>query len=160
MLNTFPFITLAFLTLTNQLARSQEKNILELYKGKHYSEERTSRLHSDSTFSIYFEVSYDVPESVDEEHSHLLYLTISSSSLNKGKIYNIPKDSSIIKAEYRLKSIWRIGKINSEVTGTVEIVSQSKKEIILRFNFIVKELRTNKTYRYDGVRQFVKRRSD
>ncbi len=145
-----------FLFFLKLFCFSQTSNVLELKTKKFYSEK--NKFIIDSSLKLINIVGYDKPNSVDDEHEFILTLDfIDTANAKLKKVLNLSQDTSIIKCNFDISSVWNWGKDNTINTGDVIIHSWTNKKIELEFNINVSHTNTGWTYIYKGNRTFLKK---
>jgi hypothetical protein len=144
---------LAIILIAN-VSLGQTTEVLKLKGKKYYSEQNT--ISVDSNVVLILETCHDDPEITDDGFClHLKMSFLDSSKARQLKTLNIDKDTSIIKCQFYVSSIWNYDD-KASISGTVSIISWTKKsiEVYLELNIENKGLIKTQMYSYDGKKVF------
>lgn len=130
-------------------------NVLKL-KPKRYYNERDS-FEIDKVIAFIQDIYYDKPNMNDEEFNYTLFIYIDSiNQFETNRVFDLNKDSSIIKSFYSCTSKLNWNQGNSKNSGSVKIISVSPDKIKLQESIIVFDERKNRKILYRGIRTFYK----
>ncbi len=146
----------AVLSLLLLLCACAPSNLLTYKYHRHYHEQ--SIITSDSVFTLYQNINYNVPHIIDEEFSYELTFQFKDSLAAKNKKYlNLATDTGLVKTNYDIFSVWSWDAQKSAVTGEIEILKWNKNEVVLKENVTVKDFTNNETKHYRGTRRFIRK---
>lgn len=147
-------LTIILFTLLLILTSCNSSNVLNYKNKRHFTE--SNNITVDSTFNFFQNTFYNKPGILDEEHCHILKLTLLDTTAAKTKkILSLQSDTNIIKAEYDVFSIWNWTKENNDIYGQIEIVSWNNNGIILKEDISIIDHRRNENLNYKGTREFI-----
>jgi hypothetical protein len=133
----------------------QKINVLSLKNTQHFTE--INKFWTDSTITLYQEVSYDVPLMKDEEYCYYLILTFKNvSNLIKKSYFDLTKDSAFVNVECKRNSVWDWSSLKKINTGNIKILSQSKKYIEVELSLSMINDNDKYEFSYTGIRRFSK----
>jgi len=128
------------------------------YKNKRFFEEK-SIISKNEENVLFQQICYDKPRVIDEEYCHNLKITFLDLDKAKSKkIIDIKTDTSIVKFNYGIFSIWNWSDEKNEITGTIEILDWGKEEVQLKENILINDIRRNRKRVLQGRRKFIKRK--
>lgn len=120
-------ITAAALLISAAWAgRVQAQDLLRLHEKKYWSEELT---WADSAAIAIEEFSYNEPNMIDEEHSHIVYFKFHRPMAELlGKVIELPKDSGLVSVRYELSSVWFWrGPVRINMRGTLRVIAVDER---------------------------------
>jgi len=114
-----------------------------------------SVITSDSVKTLVQDVLYNRPGVIDEEYSYMLrYKLIDTTAAKEKRILDLSKDTSIVKTQYFLASVWNWSEPNNLVSGTIEVVHWETNKIILKQNVYVEDYVEKEQVKFIGIRTF------
>lgn len=139
--------------LLTVLTSCNRRNLLT-YKHKKYYKEN-SEIISESPSKLYQSVCYNVPGIIDEEFCYELTLRFIDTTAAKAKgVLELHTDSLIVKAGYRVFSVWNWSDEDTKVFGQIEILKWGQNEVILKENIIAINIERKETKKFVGTRTF------
>ena len=134
------------------LASCSRTNLLNYKYRIHYEE--NSIITSNTTFTLYQNVCYNRPGTIDEEFCYDLTLTfLDTTAAKTKKILNLETDTLIIKSRCGKSSVW-FDSGNNKVTGQIEICVWDKNAVTLKENIYASGIGC-----YKGTRTYKKKES-
>lgn len=129
------------------------QNLLNYKYFEHYEEKNFFVIDKDVQLSQ--SICYNKPHIIDEEHCYDLNLIFLDSSLAilKKKI-DLETDTSIVKVNYGIFSIWNWRDENNHISGHVEILAWNNESITLKEDILVVDHRRNNAKKLKGKRVF------
>lgn len=142
-----------FSLLIGSFSFGQQTEVLKLYSKKHFSEE--NRIFFDSSFTLVIETCYNKPRTIDDEYCLKLKISfLDTLKARQQKMFSISKDTLIVKCNFDVSSVWNWEDENTSISGTIKIISWSKKNIEMDIDLKIQNNRRNRTYIYKGGRTF------
>ena len=130
----------------------QTVDVLQLKTKRHFTEK--DEFYRDSSMYFLCEVCYDNPNVIDEKYCRSISLTIKDIlKFTNSKTLDIQKDTAILSCSYNRLSVWNWNDVKNKISGNIEIISITDKEIKLDLDILV---RAKEEYRYKGKRTFLK----
>jgi hypothetical protein len=127
--------------------------LLDFGRNKNFTERNKFRIGSPIILTQ--EINYNDPNSIDEEYSKLLTITIDAKSFRSKQFFDIVRDSALIKCYLQKTSVWNWDGTKSVVSGSLQILRANTREIEVSLNvLVVKEDKDIMLYR--GVRTFIR----
>lgn len=149
-------LALTYLIISLVLTSCVSSNVLTYQKRKYYTENNI--ITSDTIFKLYQNACYNKPGVIDEEFCYYLKLTFIDTSAAKTKrILDLETDTSIVRSEYGIFSVWNWSNENNKTKGKIEIIHWDRDSIILKENVIATDYRRKDTKRFKGTRTFTRK---
>ena len=125
---------------------------LLLYKHLPHFKEQIDIKKSEHLF-INQKILYDRPNWVDESYSYRLNIEIfdSTATINKAKLD--VQDSSILKVNYSLSSVWLWEQEDREISGWIMIIKWTNDHIVFKENIRVIDKQRDKKLIFRGRRK-------
>lgn len=132
------------------------KNVPELIKKNNYKEFTTF----DKNHHFEHTINYNEPGSVDEEYSFTLAFVFTDfDNIKPAQIINLKTDTAIVHCSYDFLSVWSWFDNKSSFSGTITIISKSRKKVVIEENIRVRD-NEGKILIYKGRKTFVRRKGN
>jgi len=141
------------ISLILPLVAFNQRNIFELKNTKYYSER--NKYLKDSIWRFNQIIEYDDPGIIDEEAWIRLTLEVKDTiKFMKVKRLDLNKDTLTIGFHFADFTVWFGSNDPCSISGKVDYVSQRAKDITLKLDLIVTNLKNQRIYVYNGERTF------
>ena len=150
------FILVFFAGLGTALGQ-RDTNLLTYKDSIYYSEK--SIITSAREFTLYQDIYYNVPGTIDEEFVYTLTLVfIMPKLVHKRRVLDLASDTAIVKSKYGVFSVWNWSDENNLVSGRIEILEWRKRKVTIKENISVWDKRRNKRVKFIGTRTFTRQK--
>jgi hypothetical protein len=142
------FLAFAIFMLAMSMSLFGQKQILQLDTVQNYTAKSFMDRYVETSIPvIFYEVVYELPNEFDRGYTHSLSIDlIDTAALKQGKVFNIAKDTGIVKCNYtHVTSSMLLARIMNpdffpvSMIGTIRVISWATDSIEFEFDIAVKE---------------------